>query len=282
MNDRKDRYSPADWAINYGWSQATHFAALGWVLHKQGRAAEARAALDSALEMQKENTAAHHFLGQIAEASGNLEEAERYYARGRGFETYGEKPNTTALEKLYEKQHGSLDGYEAYATSLAEKDRDRRWQKIVDSRLKEPRAMPPFSLERMSGAMLDSNELKGKILVVNFWGVWCGPCVHETPELEKFHQKLAADSGAVFLTISNDQNPQTVRDFMAQKKFTFPVLLDEGFVSKVGVHAFPTTWFVDPEGRIQYEHRGASDVVMEEFLWRVELLRGATSRRPTT
>jgi hypothetical protein len=52
------------------------------------------------------------------------------------------------------------------------------------------------------------------------------------------------------------------------------VLLDDGYVTRAKVQAFPTTWFIDRDGRVAFEHVGASDVVFEEFVWRVELLRG--------
>ena len=259
--------------------QAIQRDALGWVLYRQGRKAEAIKELNRALEYHKESTAAMYHLGRIAEADGDFATAEQHYAKGRGFETAGEKLNTRALTALYVKRHGSMDGYEAYATALDEKDRDRRWSNIVAARIKEPRQMLAFNLEDVNGKRVSSADLNGKFLVVNLWGVWCGPCVAESPELQKLHDRLKDDPDVVFLTIANDANPQTTRDFMKQRKFTFPALLDDGFVAKVNNTTFPTTWFVDRDGKIVYSHVGASDVVVEEFLWRIDLLRGATQRR---
>lgn len=78
-----------------------------------------------------------------------------------------------------------------------------------------------------------------------------------------------------FLTISNDRNSDDLPACMA-KKLYFPVLLDDGYVTKAKVHAFPTTWFVDRDDPIALEHRGASNVVLEEFIWRVEMPRDGT------
>jgi hypothetical protein len=68
---------------------------------------------------------------------------------------------------------------------------------------------------------------------------------------------------------------------MVKRKFTMPVLLDDGFVkTKARILAYPTTWFVDREGNIVFSHSGASDVVAEEFGWRVEMLKAAAKTVP--
>ena len=63
---------------------------------------------------------------------------------------------------------------------------------------------------------------------------------------------------------------------MDRKGFSFPVLLDDGYVGKVGVHGFPTTWFVDSQGRVSFQKEGWSEALLEEFSWRVEALRGTS------
>jgi thiol-disulfide isomerase/thioredoxin/Flp pilus assembly protein TadD len=281
MSGRKSSYAAEGEFLNTSnYLQAIQHDAIGWVLFKQGRKAEALKELNRALEYQKESTSTLYHLGRIAEAEGDLAGAESYYGKGRGYETFGEKLNTKALTALYLKKNGSMNGFDAFTTALDEKDRDRRWARISEAREKEPMEMPAFNLEGVDGKRINSADLKGKYVVVNLWGVWCGPCVAETPELQKLYERLKADPDVVFVTIANDPNPQTTKDFMVKRKFTFPALLDDGFVAKVGNTAFPTTWFVDRDGKIMYKARGASDVVLEEFLWRLDLLRGVKERRP--
>lgn len=253
---------------------ALHHDALGWVLHRQGRLEEARQELERAVEMSRELPVAHYHLGRIAEERGDLDEAELHYARGRGFETFGRRYNGPALQALYEKKHGSLDGFDEYAGELDEKDRQRRRTRIADSRIQDPQPVPAFYLELLHGGTYSFESMRGRIGVINFWGVWCGPCVKEAPDMQKFHEKYRDDPDVVFITIDNDPNPDTVREFMATREFDFPVLLDDGYVTRSGVRAFPTTWFIDRDGRIVFQHLGASDVVFEEFVWRVDMLKG--------
>jgi hypothetical protein len=75
------------------------------------------------------------------------------------------------------------------------------------------------------------------------------------------------------LTINNDTNLDTVREWMTNHEYDFRVLWDDGYLDKVDVHLFPTTWFVDPEGRIAFVKEGWSESLAEEFSWRVEALR---------
>jgi hypothetical protein len=97
------------------------------------------------------------------------------------------------------------------------------------------------------------------------------------PDLQKLHEKYASDPDVAILTIDNDQNPDDVPPWMKQKGFTFPVLLDDGYVTKVGITAFPTTWFLDREGRKVFEKVGWSEKLLEEFSWRIEAIRGTTT-----
>ncbi|HEY9226325.1 MAG TPA: redoxin domain-containing protein [Gemmatimonadaceae bacterium] len=261
---------------------AQKYDMLGWIAFNNGRLVEAEQQLERARELTKQNSLVYYHQGRVAEAQGNLGAAEQFYARGYQVETSGfsrGKENVTQLSRLYSAKHASLDGFDAYVEALKEEDRGRRKAKIAESRIKDPQTVPSFSLERLSldsltGGRVTSASLRGKIAVINFWGVWCGPCVAEMPELQKFHERVKGDTSVVFLTIDYNDTQQGVKDWMLKQKYTMPVLLDDGYVSnKARITAYPTTWFVDRDGNIIYSHKGASDVVLEEFLWRVEMLK---------
>ncbi len=247
--------------------------ALGWVYFHEGRFREAREELERAYELNPQNAAALYHLGRLAEAEGDLDEAEIMYSRGRNAEVRGSaRRSTEALERLYEKKHGSLDGYDEYIEALAEVERADRRERIAGTRIAEPEAAPSFQLEWLHGGDYDSSEHAGRITVINFWGVWCGPCVSESPQKQQFHEKWKDHPDVVFLTIDYNDPPERVREWMAENGYDFPVLLDDGFVRRAGVNAFPTTWFLDRNGLIAFVHRGASQTTFEEFVWRVEML----------
>ena len=77
----------------------------------------------------------------------------------------------------------------------------------------------------------------------------------------------------MILTINNDEDVNLLKNFMTAQKYDFAVLRDEKYLDSVGISAFPTTWFIDRDGKIEYVKIGMSDKLAEEFGWRIEELK---------
>ena len=256
---------------------ATGHDAIGWVLFAQGRQDEAERELLKAYELSPGNIQNLYHLGRFYEDKKDIARAEEFYVKGLAVQTPGKNPSEAALRTFYEKRHGTADGYDGYLGTIRDRDRVARKDKVLAGRLASPSAVTPFTLKALDGKPVSLESLKGKVVVINFWGIWCGWCVKEMPDLQKLYEKYAADPDVAILTIDNDDNPSEVPGWMKEKKFTFPVLLDDGYVSKVEVHAFPTTWFLDRQGRKVFEKSGWSEKLVEEFSWRVEAIRGGST-----
>lgn len=111
---------------------------------------------------------------------------------------------------------------------------------------------PDFTLTDISGKKVSLSELKGKVVLLNFWATWCGPCRAEMPGLNKLYQELR-EKGLVVLAISVDASDKPVKEFMKDKKFSFPVLLDtdkEVSFDDYAVMGLPTTIIIDRKGLI--------------------------------
>jgi thiol-disulfide isomerase/thioredoxin len=186
-----------------------------------------------------------------------------------------ETRNAEALRELYVKRHGSEEGWPAYLAAAKEGTASTVKRAILSTRIVPARAIKkPFSLETLDGANVSLASLSGKVAIVKFWGVWCGPCVAEMPDFQKLVDKYAGDPNVAIVTIDSDQDPETPRKFMAKNKYTFPVLLDDGWISRsTGVNSYPTTWFLDADGKIAFETKGISPDLVNEYSWRVEALR---------
>jgi len=249
--------------------------ALGWVIFRAGRTAEAETELLKARELYPENVTILSHLGQFYEAQGKLDSAEEFYIKGVMVKIPRENPNAAALKALYEKRHGGLAGYEEYLSKIAELDRAKRMDAVLKARMGAPKQVEPFDLATLSGGSLSFEKLRGKVTVVNFWGVWCGWCVQEMPDFQKLSDKYKGDPNVAILTIDNDANPEDVRAWLQKHGYNFNVLLDNGYVNKTGVRAFPTTWFIDKDGRIAFVKKGWSEKLVEEFSWRIEALRSS-------
>jgi thiol-disulfide isomerase/thioredoxin len=248
--------------------------ATGWLLLARGHAKEAERELTAAYGLYPRVPQFAYHLGRAFEAEGKLARAEQVYREGVALQSAaGVNPNRAALEALYKRRHKTLRSFDAYLKQVTATGTSANKEKILSARAVKPIPAPAFRLKSLKGSTVSLADLQGKVAVINFWAVWCGWCVREMPDLARLAQKYAGDPDVRVLTIDVDQDPETVRKWMSEKKLDFPVLLDDGFVHRAGVDAFPTTWFLDRKGRIAFDVRGWSEKLIDEYGWRIEALR---------
>ncbi len=115
-----------------------------------------------------------------------------------------------------------------------------------------------FDLEATGGRRYRLSDLKGKIVLVNFWATWCGPCVGEMSLLATTYEKYKAQ-GVEILAVSTDEASDhgRVKEFAEGQRLPFPVLYDDGVARRFGVNGYPTTVFIDRQGNVRYEEAGA-------------------------
>lgn len=122
---------------------------------------------------------------------------------------------------------------------------------ILEPRERTP--VPDVTLSTLQGRPFLFKELKGKVVLVNFWATWCLPCQWEMPLMEKLYQAYKV-KGFVVVAISLDQEGAAVVDpFVKKKKLTYPVLLDPSLkgARQFGVVGLPATVLIGPDGFIK-------------------------------
>ena len=126
--------------------------------------------------------------------------------------------------------------------------------------LKDPVDVPAFTVRDIDGKTISLADLKGKVVLVNFWATWCPPCRAEIPDLVKLQDKYR--DKLVVLGISEDEvDPAQVKAFATEQKMNYPIVMATTELRQIfkGVAALPTTFVLDTEGKIQMRHVGMLD-----------------------
>jgi len=121
-----------------------------------------------------------------------------------------------------------------------------------------PEPAPDFTLEDSEGREVSLSDYQGKVVLLNFWATWCGPCKIEMPWFVEFQRKYK-DQGFSVLAVSLDEEGwDVVKPFIDDMELNFPVLLGDDQMADEfgGIMALPTTLIIDKEGQIVSRHMG--------------------------
>ena len=125
---------------------------------------------------------------------------------------------------------------------------------------------PDFEARALTGKALKLSTLKGKVVLLDFWATWCGPCEETIPRLERLDDRYRAQ-GLEIVGVSVDDDAGEVPPFVRAHGMRYPVVVDEGkqVMELYNVRAVPTTVLVDRRGRIRARWMGTGDDVVEEM-----------------
>lgn len=141
---------------------------------------------------------------------------------------------------------------------------------------------PDFSLVDLDGKKVKLSDFRGKVVVLDFWATWCGPCIMSFPGMKQSMDKFKDDPNVKFLfvntyeRVSTDQWTSTVSSFVKQRGFTtFPVILDIGgeVAGNFGVNGIPAKFCIDKEGKIKFKstgYLGSNEAIVKEMTHWVE------------
>ena len=117
----------------------------------------------------------------------------------------------------------------------------------------------------MNGETRTLEDLKGKFVLVNFWATWCNPCKVEMPLLERLHQTLVSDKFTV-LGLHVGPGPENIEEFKKLMPISFPIYIDMELEVDWGVPGLPTTFLLNPEGRLIYRAVGKREFASDEMI----------------
>lgn len=137
-------------------------------------------------------------------------------------------------------------------------------------------AAPDFSLPRIGGDAMTLDELRGQVVLVNFWATWCKPCEDEMPAMERLYQALRGE-GLELVAISVDDEASIVEAFGERLALTFPLLLDadKDVAEAYQTFRFPESFLIDREGMVVERYIGPKEWDAQAYQDRIRrLLQG--------
>jgi thiol-disulfide isomerase/thioredoxin len=138
-----------------------------------------------------------------------------------------------------------------------------------------PTPAPAWKLHDLDGKLVSSAEFKGKVLVVDFWATWCGPCRSELPSYVRLQDKYGKDGLVIIGMATNDEGPDVIREFVRAHGINYRILVGEedvaaAFGGPEGIQGIPTTFIIDRRGDIVDRKDGAMpEAEFEKLLLRV-------------
>lgn len=116
---------------------------------------------------------------------------------------------------------------------------------------------PAIGLKRRGGEVLNLEELRGKVVLVDFWASWCAPCKEELPVLEKLHNQFK-DKGLVIVGVNIDNEAANMDDFLRREKLSFTIVPDSKreVAGRYKPEKMPSSYLIDKKGIVRHVHAG--------------------------
>jgi thiol-disulfide isomerase/thioredoxin len=194
----------------------------------------------------------------LARAGREMEAVERYadaFTLDDSRNTASERARDRAkMGELYRKLKNTDEGLGDLVLKAYDRTSELMTRRAALQRQQDPNAAATdvleFTLAGLKGDKLPLASLKGKVVVMDFWATWCGPCRVQHPLYEKVKEKFAADPSVVFLSVNTDEDQAAVPGFIQAQKWSDKVYFEGGLSEFLRVSSIPTTIILDKEGRV--------------------------------
>jgi len=270
LNEKSPRQSQAEWIAEKRRDRMAVLALRGRLELKLKDLAAAQKDFEDSYEILP-NAAAAEQLGEIAELKKDLNSAIRQYARAfaladaTGGPT-GRREIRQKIGNVWRLAHGNEDGLGEYLLLVYDEAALMKGATKTDKNL-EAREPFDFTLRKApEGSPYPLTEAKGKILVVDFWATWCGPCRALEPQFARVAVEFQGNPEILFLAADCDDDETLVAPYLEEDKLRTTVVFADGLERLFGVNAFPTVIVIGRDGKTAFRSDGFSPDDFEKTL----------------
>lgn len=284
---KPDYMTQKQWEANNKYTYAMYADTYGMVMYRMGQYKKGLPfAKEAAITIHKgNNTDQNNTYALLAEKAlpkkQYIKEIEEFVKNGK---STGEMKEI--LKRVYVKEKKSEAGFEEHIAALQKESYIRLLEELRKSMINE--TAPAFALLDLDGKKVNLSELKGKVVVADFWATWCGPCKASFPGMQKLVNKYKEDPNVKFVFIDTwergDAKEKNAAEFIASNKYTFHVLMDneDKVVAEYKVEGIPTKFVIDKKGMIRFKSigfDGSDDKLIQELTAMIEMATSEDSRK---
>lgn len=268
-------------SLQYSWN--ANADTYAYVLWKENKSAEALPIMKKVYDLTSNEANSIEHYAEILAGTGQYDKALDVLSTGM---KAGQSSDVIKgeLKKDYVKVKGSDHGYDKYLAGLENVVKNKLQAELAKTMINQP--APAFILKDLDGNTVSLADLKGKVVIIDFWATWCGPCKASFPGMQMAVNKYKDDPNVKFLFIDTWETAENyldgVKKFIGDNNYTFHVLIDEkaadGRQAKVvttfDVSGIPTKFIIDKNGYIRFKHvgySGSSEKVFDEVVNMVDM-----------
>lgn len=276
---KPDYYTAKQFEKNNTYMYAMYADTYGMVMYRAGKykkgfpvAKDAAITINKGKDADQNNTYAL-LAEKVLPQKQYVKELEQFVKDGKSTSETKE-----ILQRAYVKSKKSDAGFDDYYVNLQKAGHEKMLEELRKSMINE--AAPSFALYNLDGKKTDLAELKGKVVVLDFWATWCGPCIASFPGMQKALDKYKDDPNVKFVFVDTwetaEDKKKNAADFISKKNYNFDVWLDteDKVVGQFKVDGIPTKFVLDKDGNIRFKavgFDGSDDKLVQELTAMIEM-----------
>lgn len=236
------------------------------ILYEEKKYDEALKYIDVVYKLNKDlNPATNYLYAKLLLRAGHDRDA--YNKLDEVMQTGKASPEIdSTFRVLYKKVKGSYAGYDTYMAGVNKIIENNLKKTVADAAMDKP--APLFTLTDVNGKKVSLEDFKGKVVILDFWATWCGPCKRSFPAMQMAQKKYKSDPNVKFLFIHtwerDDNAIAEAKKYIQDNHYNFEVLMDlkdpqtkaNKVVSSYGVNGIPAKFVIDPQGNIRFHLTG--------------------------